>query len=97
MKKKKPEVSTSNLMLVDDSDPIPKAPIYLSVATAARMLDMSGPALRKRIIRGEVPPGIVTRVGGRTIRLHRIRYLDWLDSLVPGLDMDQRERACARG
>ena len=88
MQKKKPEVSTSNLMLVDDMDPISTVPVYLSVATAARMLDMSGPALRKRIIRGEIPPGIVTRVGGRTLRLHRIRYLDWLNSLAPVVDLE---------
>ena len=96
-KRQKSEVSTKLLKLVDDTDPVPKAPVYLSVTTAARLLDMSGPALRKRIIRGEVPPGIVTRVGGRTLRLHRIRYLDWLNSLVPGPDKDRGGRTCVSG
>ena len=96
-KKQKSEMKDSLLKLVEDPGPLPKAPVFISVTTAARMLEMTGPALRKRITRGGIPPGIVTRVGDRTIRLHRMRYIAWLNSLVPGLAVETGGSACVGG
>ena len=84
-KKQKAGKGIDTLKLVEDSESMDIVPIYLSIKNAAILLDLTEKALRCRINRGEIPQGIVMRMGPGTIRLHRLRYLDWLDSLMPGI------------
>ena len=57
----------------------PAQAIYWGMATAAKALDMSPEALRCKLRRSNLPPGIV-RKWGRSVLLHRERLLGWLEA-----------------
>ena len=52
--------------------------LFLRLPSAARLIDTTPGALRKRLERTELPPGVVIRKG-RTIWVHRERFLKWME------------------
>jgi hypothetical protein len=55
-----------------------EATVWLNLKTAAALTNDTASALRKRVERGTFPKGVVSRVG-RIIKIHRQRYLAWMD------------------
>lgn len=51
--------------------------VWLRLGSAAVLVDSSAEALRKRLNRTSLPPGIVKR-WGRSLLIHRERFLAWL-------------------
>lgn len=51
--------------------------IYIRLKTAAVLIDSTRGALHKRLIRNEVPPGVMTRFGKR-ILIHKQKFLKWV-------------------
>ena len=54
-------------------------PVWIKIGTAAKLLDLTPGALRKRLARLPVPKGVVVRFGG-TVLIHRDRFLVWVSS-----------------
>jgi DNA-binding Lrp family transcriptional regulator len=52
---------------------LPEGPLFISLKKAARLLDLTPEALRKRVCRGELD-GVVTRIG-RSLRFDRERLV----------------------
>ena len=59
-----------------------QAATWLRIPTAARLIDLSPGALRKRLARLPVPAGIVVRFGS-SVLIHRERFLAWIGSSTP--------------
>lgn len=57
----------------------PEGPIYLRIRTLARLLDSTPGAIRKRLSRSDLPGGTVKR-WGRSMMVHKKRFLEWLES-----------------
>lgn len=58
----------------------PKASVYVRIPSAASLIEgMSSAALRKKLSRSTLPEGIIRR-WGRTILIHREKFLAWIDS-----------------
>ena len=72
-------MKTSPRILKPGSKCIGEMPIYIRIPTAAALLDLSAAAFRKRLSRTDVPSGVVRR-WGRSILIHRDRFLAWLES-----------------
>ncbi len=51
--------------------------IYIQIQTAAALIDSTRGALYKRLIRSQVPPGVMTRFGYR-ILIHKENFLKWV-------------------
>lgn len=64
------------------ADPADVAAVWLSPASAARLVDMSTAALRKRLAATQLPAGILRR-WGRRILIHKARFLNWLEAGEP--------------
>ncbi len=60
------------------SRPPAEGAIWLRMRSAAQIVDLSPGALRKRLSRAEVPPGVMRR-WGRTMLLHKERFLAWVE------------------
>lgn len=61
---------------------VPEAPasigaVWIHLSTAALLVDSNAEALRKRV--KDLPPGVV-RKWGRSVLIHRERFLAWLES-----------------
>jgi len=56
--------------------------VWLRLATAAELVDLTPAALRKRLARHAPPPGVVKRWGGSYF-VHRERFMRWLDRGQP--------------
>lgn len=60
--------------------PSTSAAVYLRIASAASLIEgMTPAALRKKILRSTVPPGVIRR-WGRSILIHREKFLAWIES-----------------
>lgn len=57
----------------------PTGAVWIKLETAAKLIDSTAPALRKRLSRMRLPPGLVTRFGG-SIRINRTLFLAWVGS-----------------
>jgi hypothetical protein len=68
----------TNAPLCDLSFPT-EGPLFISLKKAARILDLTPEALRKRVSRGELAGGIVVRIG-RSLRFDRERLVAWMRS-----------------
>jgi hypothetical protein len=75
---------TKQLSLIgtsESSDPQPLAPgldRYPALAEAGRVLGMSGPALRKKFERAQLPRKFLLRIGPRTLRVDLAGLLQYL-------------------
>ena len=55
-----------------------RGPVWLRLPTAAALIDLSPGALKQRLYRQPPPDGVVRRLG-RSILIHRERFLRWIE------------------
>jgi hypothetical protein len=53
-------------------------PVWIRIPTAAALLDLTPNALKQRLYRQAPPAGVVRR-WGRTVLIHRERFLRWIE------------------
>ena len=52
--------------------------VFLSITKAAALIDLTPGALRKKLVRVPPPPGVLIR-WGRSLFVHRDKFLAWLE------------------
>lgn len=69
--------------LLQPIDPPAVEAVWIRVETAAALLDLTPEALRCRLRRTDLPPGILKK-WGRAVLLHRQRLLDFVETGAGG-------------
>lgn len=80
--KSKPEAPESNALRENASE-VPHVggtdAVWLRIESAAALVDLTPAALRKRLVRANLPAGIIAHLGS-SVRIHKARFLAWVAS-----------------
>jgi hypothetical protein len=74
----RPRESTATMRLAPADPEMVKA-VWLRLPSAAALVDISPGALKQRILRGQVPATVIRKLG-RTVLVHREKFLRWLEA-----------------
>jgi hypothetical protein len=75
-------MSPTALKALPPAEPAAVEPILISMKTGAKLIDSTVEGLRARFRRSEMPGGILVKFGKRLVRLHRQRFMAWIEAIA---------------